>query len=172
MENRDSWATDSPGLSLTDTLDKLTSMTPFKRSEDRKGHSVPLGSRFPKEIARWVTKVKEQGQYQTTSDVIRDAVWLGLQILSLRYEKDPLWQTLLQLIEMGNDTAWEAKAYDDEEVFVSSLEKLCANGDEQHAIELVDERLRLLRGFDKRKRVLLERLKNHRLQSLLKEVQQ
>lgn len=177
MSSKNSWITDGPGLSLDDTLDKLTSQPPFKRSEDRKGHDVPMGSRFPKDVARWITRIKETGQYQTSSDAIRDAVWLGLQILSLRYEEDPEWQIYLQAMKLDNDTAWEARTYEEEEGFANNLETFVKNGNEKRAIELLEEKLALIQNLKEerrkeRRRVLLERLNSHRLQDLLKKAQQ
>lgn len=177
MSSKDSWVTDGPGLSLSDTLDKLTAQPPFKRSEDKKGHDVPMGTRFPKDIARWVTRVKEAGQYQTTSDTIRDAVWQGLQILSLRYEEDPEWQVYLQAMRLDNDTAWEARTYEEEEAFANNLETFCKNGNEKRALELLEDKLALIQNLKEerrkeRRRVLLERLRSHRLGDLLKRVEQ
>ncbi len=177
MGSKDSWITDGPGLSLSDTLDKLTAQPPFKRSEDKKGHDVPMGTRFPKDIARWVTRVKEAGQYQTTSDTIRDAVWQGLQILSLRYEEDPEWQVYLQAMRLDNDTAWEARTYEEEEAFANNLETFCKNGNEKRALELLEDKLALIQNLKEerrkeRRRVLLERLRSHRLGDLLKKVEQ
>jgi len=177
MTSKDSWVTDGPGLSLSDTFDKLTAQPPFKRSEDKKGHDVPMGVRVPKDVGRWITRVKEAGPYQTTSDAMRDAVWLGLQILSLRYEKDPEWQVYLQAMRMDNDTAWEAATYEEEEKFVNNLETFVKNGNEKRAIELLQEKLALIQDLKEerrkeRKRVLLERLNNHRLGGLLKRLEQ
>jgi len=177
MTSKDSWVTDGQGLSLSDTLDKLTSQSPFKRSEDKRGHDVPMGSRFPKDVARWITRIKETGQYQTSSDAIRDAVWLGLQILSLRYEEDPEWQVYLQAMKMDNDTAWEARTYEQEESFANNLETFVKNGNEKRAIELLEEKLGLIQNLKEerrkeRKRVLLERLNSHRLGELLKRLGQ
>lgn len=177
MNSKDSWITDGPGLSLSDALDKLTSQPPFKRSEDKRGHDAPMGTRFPKDVARWLTRVKEAGQYQTTSDAIRDAVWLGLQILSLRYEEDPEWQVYLQLMRMSNEAAWAARIYEEEEGFANTLETFCKNDNEKHAIALLEEKLGLIQNLkeekrEERKRVLLERLKSHRLSNLLGKVEQ
>lgn len=173
MDNKDTWETEATGLSLTDPLEKLTESAPFKRSEDRKGHDGFLGARFPKDMTRWVTKIKEKGQYQMNSDVVRDAIWLGLQILSLRYQADPQWQVNLQLMTMANETAWEARMYDEEEEFAHSLDKFCTNGDEGRAIEALRERLTLLSSAkqEKRQKVLLDRLEKYRLKNLVKKAQ-
>ena len=165
------WDTDTPGLSLTDTLQKLTSKPLYKRSEDKRGHGTFLGGRFPKDMARWVTRVKEAGPYETNSDVVRDAVWLGLQVLELRYKADPGWQARIQLMDMANRAAWDAKLYDEEDGFVKTLDKLCSNGDEVQALKDLEERLALLSSDEdsaKRRRVLYKKLDEHRLGNLVK----
>lgn len=169
----DSWETEDAGLNLNDRLDKLTGQSPYQRSEDKKGHEAFLGARLPKEVTRWVTKLKELGPYQTNSDVVRDALWLGCQILSLRYKLDPQWQANLQLMSMASEVTWEARMYEEEEEFCRSLDKFCANGDEARAIEVLGERLRLLEAAkqEKRRKVLLERLDKYRLKNLVKKAQ-
>ncbi|MHA1813645.1 MAG: hypothetical protein ACTSYX_09475 [Candidatus Thorarchaeota archaeon] len=167
------WQTDNYGLEIDDPISKLTGLPPYKRSEDKRGHDTFLGGRFPKEMARRISKLKEQGPYQTTSDVVRDAIWLGTHILELRYDQDPEWRVSMQLMNMANESAWEANIYEEEDQFARSIDKLCANGDEQRAIELVEERISLISSLPnpvRRRDMLIKSLRGYRLGSLLDKV--
>lgn len=64
----------------------LMKSPPFIMSEDVKGHDVVIGARVPKWFERWITEILEHGGtfYRIKSDVVRDALYLGLQILALR----------------------------------------------------------------------------------------
>jgi len=168
----DTWQVDSFELTPKDTLDKLMSLKPYKQAQDKKGHGVFFGAWFPKDAGRRVEKIREEGPYVTTSDVIRDAIYLGLQILSLRYEKDDAWQADMLLTKMANDAEWEARVYDEEESFASSLDKLCRNGDKDYAAQLLRERISLMRrsaNSSRRLNILTEKVRRARLDDLLGE---
>lgn len=174
MSNGDTWSTE-PGLLLTDTFQRLTSLPPYKRSEDKRGHDAFLGGRVPKDMARLVTKIKEAGRYETNSDAVRDAISLGVRILELRYKADPDWQVRIQLMDQADRVAWEAKIYEEEEKFAENLGKLYRNGDEAQAIEDLEERLALFssdKDSAKRRRVLREKLGSTHLPGLAKRVQE
>ena len=169
-ERADTWRTDSFELEPEDPITRLTELRPFRRSEDRRGHGVFLGAWFSKEIGRDIARVKELGPYETNADVVRDAVYRGLQVLRLAYEKDKAWQAELLLVRMVNDTEWECKTYKQEEDFVAAIDRLVKNGDDDYATQLVQERMALMsRSPDSERRlnVLMEHLKRARLEDLL-----
>jgi Arc/MetJ-type ribon-helix-helix transcriptional regulator len=166
----DTWQTDSFSLEPGDPISKLMSLKPYKRSEDKKGHGVFLGGWFPKEISRDIEEIKEFGPYKTNSDVVRDAVYRGLQVLKLAYEEDESWQAEMLLSKMANDAEWESRIYEQEDDFVSSLDRLCRNGDRDYASQLLQERIQLMRrsaDSARRLNVLTEKLRRNRLDDLL-----
>ena len=165
------WQTDSFGLSLDDPLSKLTGLKPYQQSEDKKGHDAQLGARFPKEIARRVSKIKEQGPYVTNSDVVRDAVYIGIQILSLRYEKDDEWQAEMMSRKMMTDVEWDTGVYEAEERYINNLDRLCKNNDSDHAAQRLQERVTHLKKTNSTRvlAILSEKLKRSHLESLLGE---
>ena len=170
-ERADTWRTDSFSLEPEDPIQKLIALKPFRRSEDKRGHAVFLGAWFSKEIGRDIGKVKELGPYETNSDVIRDAVYRGIQVLRLAYEKDEGWKSEMLLTRMVNEAAYESKIYKQEEDFVSALDRLVKNGDKEYASQLVQERVALMtRSPDSERRlnVLSEQLRRARLEELLK----
>ena len=169
-QRADTWGTEALGLDPSDPISKLMCLRPFKRTEDKKGHGFFLGAWFPKETSRIVEKVKEAGPYETNSDVVRDAVYRGLQVLLLAYEHDEGWQAEMLLAKMVNDTDWESRIYKQEEDFVAALDRLVKNDDNDYATQLVQERMALMsRSPDSERRlnVLMEHLKRARLEDLL-----
>ena len=154
-------------LSIYDSIERLTEQKPFFKHEDKKGHDTFLGARFPKEMARDVTLIKEKGPYEVNADVVRDAVWLGLQALHLRYEQDDYWKATMQLRRMALDAAWEAQEYEEDHTFVNTIQKFCQEGKRSRAVQYLSERLKYLSG--ERKQSLLDELDKRALSSLVKE---
>lgn len=165
------WDTESPDFSVDDPIGRLASLKPFEKTEDKKGHGVFLSAWFPKEYARRVSVIKEAGSftYTTTSDVVRDAIFLGLIVLELRLASDPEWQLYTQLEILNNTAKWESELYGQEDAFCESLATFMENKEEGHATELLQARFALLHrnGCAKRKEALLDAIRKHRLTQLL-----
>lgn len=164
-----SWQTDSPLFTIDDPISNLTKLAPYKKSEDKKGHSSPLQAWFPKDMMRRVSKIKESGPYTTNGDVARDAMWIGMMVLELRYNSDPEWILFQQLTRLNNDALWMAAMFEEEDEFVDQLDSFCANKEEDTAVEMLVGRFNLLvgSGNQKRKDALVDSLRKHRLSHLL-----
>lgn len=168
MSNNSSWNMEEPFVTLDDAIRRLADMKPYKSTEDKKGHDAAIHFRVPKHVTRSVTKIREAGPYETNSDVSRDAFWIGLQVLQLRYRDDPEWQSYSQVVNISNDAAWEANLHQEEKKFVESLSSFCGNGKEARAIEYLEQRLPVI--DDERKRILEAELRSHGLAHLLENV--
>jgi len=167
-----SWETDSPVFSINDPISKLTSLPPYHASEDKKGHGVNLQAWFPKSYSRRVEVIRtaSRGIYSTTSDVIRDAIHLGMHVLELRFSCDPEWQLDAQLDIISSIAAHDAYIHDRESNFVDSLERLVTNKEEDRAIELLQARFSIINrqsGTAKCRESLIESLRKRRLTHLL-----
>lgn len=167
-KRKDSWTLDGPFLTENDPISRLTELSPFKLSEDKKGHDASVHFRVPKNMTRMATKIKEKGPYETNSDVARDAYYLGLRLLYIRYNCDEVWKLYCQAVEVANDAAWEAALHEQEASFVSSLASLCRSGKDNKALQYLSSRLVSL--SDDSKRVLIEEAKSHGLSHLLDEL--
>lgn len=164
----DSWTTEEPFVTVDDSISRLTNMKPYKATEDKKGHDAFVHFRVPKNLMRAITKIKEHGPYETNSDVWRDAAWLGLQVLQLRYKEDPTWTAYAQTVAIGNEAEWEARLHEEEKRFVDSVARLCNNNKRDKAIEYLSARLTIIDAD--RKDILSAELKSHGLAALLDEV--
>lgn len=120
------------------TIQALIDRRPFNIAEDKRGHEVTLGAKFPKGLARVVDVLRYSPAtpYQTNSDVIRDATSLGLDILKIRYQ-DGLGDTFADesaATEVASQTRELAEIQDRVRKFTSDLEMLERDGDGELAI--------------------------------------
>ena len=89
-------------LTSSDTIQTLVDKSPFKYSHDKHGHDVYLAARLPTDFGRWVSKMVESpgSPYEIRSDVVRDALYLGLCIISLRMDLSKEWRALAVLSDI------------------------------------------------------------------------
>lgn len=146
----DEWELDAAPLDANTPLSVLINKPVYKLGEDKKGHDMFLGARFPKEVGRWVQRILEKkgSPYVVRSDVTRDAIMLGLQILSLRYDLSPEWKALEQLAEISSILEDETSVYKIEGEFASNLRKLVDNGRVTLAKELLARKVDTLNRLE------------------------
>jgi len=132
----DSWELDDGTLSLTSPLSVLVDRKPYTTSEDKKGHDAFLGAKFPKTFYRWVTELKETpgSPYRTNADVVRDSIYLGLQILSLRSKQSSSWKVQAAITQQEARIFQHTRIYRDVEAVVEQLEILSRNGDDKQTL--------------------------------------
>ena len=138
--NADPWALEED---IHLTLENLIDEEPFNTTSDDTGESVSIGTRVPSTMYRRLVEIREipGGPYQINSDVMRDAIYLGLRILQLRYKKKD-WQ-----IDRKLSTVIDASgAFDRINAQVSdlckNLEKLKSAEDVEHAVIHLDDFLK------------------------------
>lgn len=172
-KEQSSWDLEGVGIESDDPITRLTGMKPYKRSQDSKGHGTPLAAWFPKDVDRTVSRILEKGPYQTKADVTRDAIWIGLIVLHLRFEADPEWTAYMQLCNIENEAKWEGQIYDEEDSFASHMDKLCNSNQDGVAADMVEERFKIIKKQQnsiKRIEALKTCLHKYRLGNLLKDI--
>jgi len=82
----------------------LMKLHPYRFERAKRGQSIHLAVKLPEWFARWIERVKERagGVYDIKSDVVRDALWIGLRVLGHRY-KLPEWRAEIKLQEIANE---------------------------------------------------------------------
>ena len=174
------WVVDE-GYDLTPDMPikALMDRKPFKLSEDKKGHDVTLGARFPKSFDRWVEKIKEVkgSPYKIKSDVVRDCVYIGLLVLNMRYNLDPDWKIEARLAEEKSKIQDDVRIFKEvEEVVDRGIAMVCKNGHKEQAVKATTNYCDLISSFkDDRKRLyqqaFISRLKKQDLdQSVIDEL--
>jgi len=135
--NENEWATEESALESL-TIEELINRPPFKESRDDLG-SATIGARIPEWMNRKITKFIEMAgsPYELKSDVARDALFLGIEILRLRYRYK--WATESKVSTIV-DTAGELDRLEQRfRDLTSSLEKLVSSGDTPKAASLLTE---------------------------------
>ena len=175
--NKDSWGLgEDIGLTPDTPLSVLTGLPPYTTSEDKKGHEVFLGAKFPKIFTYWATKLKESsgGHYGVTADVVRDAIYIGFSVIDLRL-KEQGWEVERLIAGQEAKIFEKARIYKRMEVVVDNLATLLDYHDEEAAkeslnsyIASIDEEKSHLR--DKYMSALRQKLLERHLGSLMDEV--
>jgi hypothetical protein len=169
----DTWELDDSNLSLTSPLSVLVDRRPYTSSEDKKGHEIFLGAKFPKSFQRWVTELKEApgSDYRTNADVVRDAIHLGLQIITLRAKQSALWSVQSAIAQQKARTFQHTRIYREVEEIVEQLDIMVKAGDDKQAESDLVDYIQVFMAHPERSKymsVLQERLSAYRrLQSLL-----
>jgi len=148
-----SWETDTEGLTSDTALSELIERVPYKTTEDKQGHDSFLGARFPKQFTRWVDSIRELSgsPYQNRADVVRDAIYLGLVIISLRHNLSPNWRTMEKLAQVSGVAAEIAGEYSKIEHLIPQLQILVANKQLRQARDIVRDYVKVLNEFPSEK---------------------
>lgn len=133
------WETESKFDSIA-TLEELVNMAPFKEASDSKGGSETIGVRIPSWLARKVMHLLEirGSPYGLKSDVARDAMYIGLRVLNMRYKSDPDWAIEAKLARVIDDANALSRIKQKTRQFEQSLKEFWDNGDESQAVEYME----------------------------------
>lgn len=130
------WNLESP-YDAPATIEDLVNLAPFKDASDSKGGSFTAASRVPTWLERkiiWFTEMKGT-PYQLKSDVVRDAIYLGIRVLHARYKGNPDWATEAKMTEAVGQVGVLARVKEQVTSLSKGLEELWTEGDEKQAIE-------------------------------------
>ncbi len=134
------WETEA-ALDLPASLEDLINSPPFHESSDAHGHSYTAGTRLPEWMRRRIRKLIEMEgvPYDLESDVLRDAVYVGLQILNMRYKASPDIDLDVKMSKAVDQTGVtrRIKAQFDELCF--GLDELHKDGDTEQAVKRLSE---------------------------------
>jgi len=164
------WETEEERLSPSSPIQRLIDLPVYRSSEDKKGHEVFLGAKFPKGVGRWVEELRENPNtpYKINADVVRDALYIGLQVLNLRYKLDPSWIIEEALARIRYGLAREDYFADKDTEVLNSALKYYREGKAEKAKELIGEYLRIM-GEGKRADEFRQRIAVTELHRLLEE---
>lgn len=97
-----------------DIFDYLLSRPIFKTTKDKFGHSITLSARVPEAVYRRIQVFREMrgSPYQVMSDVVRDAIFLGILVLNARFGLDLVWRIPWDLADEAQEERDIQKAVD------------------------------------------------------------
>lgn len=173
------WSLEAPelGISLNDPISVLVGKKPYKTTQDKHGHDVFLGAKFPKTFLRTVAKIRNVpgSPYEINADVVRDAIHLGLIIILMRCQDNSDWNQIAALASISSRMAELAEMASRISEVVESVESLCSAGWTQRAKADISDLVKALEAFDDEqqrmyKGLLFKALQTKRLQNLLDEI--
>lgn len=128
------WSLEEP-LDEPATLEDLVKAPVFKQASDRLGHSITAATRVPQWLNRRIAKLRETpgAPYEVSSDVVRDALYLGLRILHLRYTIAEDWDLDTKLANIRDLATASRRIKEHFDEFEGNLEDLFRGGDEVQA---------------------------------------
>ncbi len=123
-------------IDLAATLQDLIDEPPFKEVSDESGESTTAGTRIPNWLLRRIVKLKELSgsPYDINSDVIRDAIYVGLRVLHLRYRLTPDWEVETKLAATVDAVSAGRRVRSQVEELVSGLSDMHRDGDVDKAV--------------------------------------
>ena len=134
------WETESSYDEIV-SLEELINMPPFKAASDASGGTATAGARLPTWLERKVIHMIELrgSPYMLKSDVYRDAIYIGLRVLNMRYKSDPDWATEAKIAKVIDKVNAITRIKTEITQFQAPIQQLWSGGDEAQAISLFEE---------------------------------
>lgn len=120
---------------LAITMEELLNEPPFKEVSGDTGESTTAGTRIPMWLERRITRLKEMpgSPYDVKSDVLRDAIYIGLRVLNLRYKMNPDWDVESKMASVVDAASTSRRLKRQVKELVDGLDDLYRDGDVEHA---------------------------------------
>ena len=136
----DDWDLESPFDTIV-SLEELINMPPFKAASDSTGGTATAGARIPIWLERKVIHLTEirGSPYHLKSDVFRDAIYIGLRVLNMRYKSDPDWATEAKMARVIDKANLITRIRSQINQIAAPIEQLWSGGDEEQAISTFEE---------------------------------
>lgn len=132
------WELEAP-FDYPASLEELLESPPF--TEAGGSESSTAGTRIPKWLFRRVMKVVEmQGTpYELASDVYRDAIYLGLRVIHMRYKTAHDWSVETRMASIVSETDVMRRIRSQVDGLSSGLDNLMKEGEPEKAAEKLEE---------------------------------
>lgn len=135
-KKRESWNPEAQ-FDLATTLEELINEPPFREVSGDTGDSMTAGTRIPLWLHRRVTRLKEMpgSPYDLQSDVLRDALYIGMRVLNMRYRMSQDWDVEAKMASIVDAASTSRRLKRQVKELVDGLDDLWRDGDEEHAAE-------------------------------------
>lgn len=123
-------------LDLAATLEELINEPPFKEVSEGGEQSVTAAARIPLWLLRRIIKLRELSgsPYGLNSDVIRDAIYIGLRVLHLRYGMTPDWAVETKLAAAVDAVSAGRRVREQIDQLIAGLDEMVRDGDIDKAV--------------------------------------
>ena len=128
-------------IDLAATLQELIDEPPFKEVSEEGGSSTTAGARIPGWLLRRIVRLRELkgSPYDINSDVIRDAIYIGLRVLHLRYKITSDWEVETKLAAAVDAVSAGRRVRRQVEELVAGLDEMYRDGDLDKAASNLSE---------------------------------
>ena len=132
------WEVEEP-LDLAASLEELIASPPFKEVSDEHGHSATAGTRIPFWLDRRIKLLREMNgsPYELISDVLRDAIYLGMHILAMRHRMSPDWDVETKLARVVDATGASRRIRNQVEELTKAIDEMFRDNDVDRAAEFL-----------------------------------
>ena len=139
-KRKSDWELESAFDRIT-SLEELVSSPPFKEASDASGLSHVAGTRVPSWLQRRIVYLTEMKgtPYHIQSDVIRDAIYIGLRILNMRYKSSPDWTVEARMVKAIDKVGVVRRIRNQVKELSQGLEEMVTNRDIAQAVEGLED---------------------------------
>lgn len=122
-------------IDLAATLEELMSEPPFKEVSSGGENSVTAATRIPMWLYRRVVRIRELkgSPYDINSDVLRDALYIGLRVLHIRFGQTPDWDVETKLAAAVDAVSFSRRVRAQVDELVNGLDEMVKDGDMEKA---------------------------------------
>jgi molybdopterin converting factor small subunit len=124
---------------LSATLEELIGEPPFREVSGENADSKTVAARVPQWLHRRAKKLKEVdgSPYEVDSDVYRDAIYIGMKVLNMRYRVNPDWDVESKMANIVDSAGMAHRLKRQVKELVDSLNDLWKDNDEVHAADML-----------------------------------
>lgn len=136
-KGKSAWDPESPFGEIT-TIEELIALPVFKEASDLKGGGTyTAGARVPVWMERRFQRLVElRGTpYYIMSDAVRDALYLGLHVLNLRYRAEQDWAVEAQMVKAADSVNEITRIKEQFSTVNKGVTELLAHGEDRKAKE-------------------------------------
>jgi hypothetical protein len=121
------------------SLEELLDATPF--TDAGGSDSTTAGTRIPKWLFRRVMKLAEASgtPYELASDVYRDAIFIGLRVIYMRYKTTHDWSVETKMAAVVSETDVMRRIRSQVDGLASGLDNLMKEGEPEKAAEKLND---------------------------------
>jgi len=123
------------------TLEELVNAPAFKDASDSSGQSHSVSTRVPTWLHRHIAHLCEMkgGPYYVHSDVMRDALYIGLRVLSMRYRLNPRFDAEVRMAKAVDKVGVAKRVRAQIAELANGLEEMTSNKDIVQAVEGLED---------------------------------
>lgn len=136
-----SWPATEATYDTISTLEELIALNPFTKASDGAGGSITIAARIPGWLDRKVEFLREMkiSPYQLKSDVARDALYIGLKVLNMRYGSNLDWVAETKLAKIIDSAGRLTRIHSEVTTILNSMKILWEMKDFTEAVDLMEQ---------------------------------